>query len=100
MCRSFTSRTVIDTSDVASSGSSPPDLSSRGACHAHHVARRAQYGVHASDGSAAGARRIANARDRCGGVWARGKEAHRVDVLALAQGALNSGARGGGGRGG
>ena len=48
-----------------------------------------------ADGSAAGARRVASARNpnRCGGVRARGKEAHRVDVLALAQGALDSDAR-------
>jgi len=57
------------------------------------MARRALHGVHTSDGGAAGARRVADARDYRGGVRARGKEAHRVDVLALAQSALYSGAR-------
>jgi hypothetical protein len=68
-------------------------LEGSGTSQAQRVARRALHGVHASDGSAAGARRVARARDRCGGVRARGKEAHRVDMFALAQGALDSGAR-------
>jgi hypothetical protein len=68
-------------------------LEGSGTCHAHRVARRALHGVHTSDGGTAGARRIADARDYRGGVRARGKKAHRVDVLALAQSALYSGAR-------
>jgi hypothetical protein len=68
-------------------------LEGSGTCHAHRVARRALHGVHTSNGGTAGACRIANARDCRGGVRARGKKAHRVDVLALAQSALDSGAR-------
>ena len=68
-------------------------LKGGGACHAHCVARRALHGVHASDDSAASARCLASARDRCGGIRARGKKAHGMDVLALAQGTLDSGAR-------
>ncbi len=68
-------------------------LEGSGTCHAHRVARRALHGIHTSNGGTSGARRIADARDCRGGVRARGKKAHRVDVLALAQSALYSGAR-------
>ena len=70
-------------------------LKGGGACHAHRVARRALHGVHASDDSAARAlhREDASAHDRryvAAAVRARGKKAHRMDMLALAQGTMDS----------